>query len=144
MYKRDQGFTLIELMIVVAIIAILMAYALPAYRDYTVRTRLAEGTSMAAAYKLAVNEAYVRTGSLNGLNNGTNGIATASAMGDCVDSIGVADGVITVRYNCAMGSLGHAISDVDTASIVWRPQITGGSLHWVCQPFVSRPDQSPC
>lgn len=54
--KAQQGFTLIELMIVIAILAILMAIAVPAYQDYTIRTKVLEGTSVAGAAKLALSE----------------------------------------------------------------------------------------
>ncbi|MCW8869922.1 MAG: prepilin-type N-terminal cleavage/methylation domain-containing protein, partial [Proteobacteria bacterium] len=57
--NKSQGFTLIELMIVIAIIAILMAYAIPAYRDYTVRAKAGEGISMTASLKSLISEHWV-------------------------------------------------------------------------------------
>src|SRR3954469_6049751 len=62
--KMQKGFTLIELMIVVAIIGILAAIALPAYQDYTVRTKVTEGLNLAAAAKLAVAETFQSNGAL--------------------------------------------------------------------------------
>ena len=123
--KAQRGFTLIELMIVIAILAILMAYALPAYRDYGVRTKLGEGNAMSAAYKMAINEAYVRTGSFVGLNNDANGIGPAAAIGYCVNQIQVVNGVIDITYDCAAGSEGVA-----------DPQVLAGpgdlDTHGVC------------
>jgi type IV pilus assembly protein PilA len=143
--NKNRGFTLIELMIVIAIIAILMAYALPAYRDYSVRTKLSEGTAMAAAYKVAINEAFIENGSLSGLNNGVNGIPGSSATGSCVNNIAVANGVITVTYNCTAGSEGKPDPNVDSAQLVWTPGTTSGNtLTWNCSATTSNPDQDPC
>jgi len=145
MKRNQQGFTLIELMIVIAIIAILMAYALPAYRDYTVRTKLGEGNAMAAGYKMAINEAYVRTGALAGLDNGVNGIGDAAQVGQCVTELNVASGVISIVYDCAAGSSGEADADVAAASVTWTPTVSAsGTLQWNCTSTVNRPAQDPC
>jgi len=70
MKKFQQGFTLIELMIVVAIIGILAAIAIPAYQDYTVRSKVTEGLNLAAAAKIAVSETWESNGSLVALTSG--------------------------------------------------------------------------
>ena len=145
MKARQKGFTLIELMIVIAIIAILMSYAIPAYRDYTIRTKLTEGTSMAASYKMAIGEAFTDSGDLTGLNNNTRGIAGPIAVGNCVNTITVLNGEITVAYDCGAGSEGSPDPRVDTAQLTWTPNITASNtLQWNCSAVVQTPDQNPC
>ena len=144
--KKNQGFTLIELMIVIAIIAILMAYALPAYRDYTIRSKLGEGNAMAASVKMAVNEAFVRNGTLTGLSSGSNGIPDAAQRGQCVESMTTTNGVIVVDFDCANGSDGNPDAVVDASQITWTPTVEStGGLTWVCTPSANlTAGQDPC
>jgi type IV pilus assembly protein PilA len=99
MKKMQQGFTLIELMIVVAIIGILAAIAIPAYQDYTIRAQVSEGMNLAAAAKAAVAEDFLNEGipPANRTDAGMTANATDTS-GKYVVSVGVAAGVITVTY----------------------------------------------
>ena len=123
MKKVQQGFTLIELMIVVAIIGILAAIALPAYQDYTKRSHVTEGLSLAGAAKASVTEFYSSKGYMP-VSNTSAGLATAASIsGNAVTSVTVATGVITIVYN----------AKVDNGKTLTLSPVTGaGGVQWVC------------
>src|SRR5687768_17953843 len=99
MTKLQKGFTLIELMIVVAIIGILAAIAIPAYQDYTIRAQVSEGLNLAAAAKAAVAETFLNRGAAPANRTQAGMSATATdTRGKYVASVEVDDGVITIVY----------------------------------------------
>ena len=132
MKTMQKGFTLIELMIVIAIIGILAAIAIPAYQDYTIRAKVSEGISLASAAKLAVAETYDATGTIPGNNTAAGLPAATSIVGTNVASVGVgAAGVITITYN-ATGLGGTADG---SKNIVLTPDYTTsvGAMIWDCK-----------
>jgi type IV pilus assembly protein PilA len=129
MTKLQKGFTLIELMIVVAIIGILAAIAIPAYQDYTIRAQVSEGMNLAAAAKAAVAESFLNRGAApaNRTQAGMSGNAT-DTRGKYVSQVEVANGVITVTYG------GAEVNDaIDGDTLVLTPYVTpDNSVAWRC------------
>lgn len=130
MKTMQKGFTLIELMIVIAIIGILAAIAIPAYQDYTVRAKVSEGISLASAAKLAVAETYDSTGDWGADHDALGLPAAASITGVNVDNISVSSaGLITITY--AASGLGGSPTANGT-TITLDPTDEGGSMSWAC------------
>jgi type IV pilus assembly protein PilA len=127
MKKYQQGFTLIELMIVIAILGILMAIAIPAYQDYAVRAKASEGINLAGATKLATAETYSSTGRLPP-NNASAGLpAAASINGKYVTSVSTASGIITITYSGAEPKLSA------TSTLLLSASTAAGSVKWKCK-----------
>jgi type IV pilus assembly protein PilA len=134
MKRLQQGFTLIELMIVVAIVGILAAIALPAYQDYVIRSKMSEGVAAAAACKTSISE-YVSTKNAWPTSADNAGCSTLATQ--YVASLAVADGgVITVTTTNTGSKLGSSAGDcvlVLTAQFTALPDITGWSgCHSAC------------
>ena len=126
--RKPSGFTLIELMIVVAIIAILAAIALPAYEDYTIRSQVSEGITLADGAKAAVWDFMSNTGRLP-LDNASTGLpSSGSIIGNYVTGVDVTGGVITATFGF------KANQKIAGDTVLMSPSTqSGGSLQWRCK-----------
>jgi len=135
--KKMQGFTLIELMIVIAILGILMAIAIPAYQDYAVRAKASEGINLAGASKLAVAETYSSRGTMPASNASAGVPADVSITGKYVTSVGIGTGgLITITYSAAEPKLSGN-------TLLLSPTTTAGSVRWRCKSTTVSPKYLP-
>jgi|SRR5581483_5769572 len=141
MKGKQQGFTLIELMIVVAIIGILAAIAVPAYKDYTLRTQVAEGSQLVDGVKSAVGEFYNTTGRAPSSNTSVGLPLATSISGIYVSSVNVVPGIITATFK--HGGAQSADPQLDGAILVFSAIYTSGqgSITWECKNRTTVPDK---
>ncbi|EMS4374035.1 pilin [Neisseria gonorrhoeae] len=135
MNTLQKGFTLIELMIVIAIVGILAAVALPAYQDYTARAQVSEAILLAEGQKSAVTEYYLNNGKWPA-DNGAAGVASASKIiGKYVKEVKVENGVVTAQ----MASTGVNNEIKGKKLSLWAKR-QAGSVKWFCGQPVTRND----
>jgi type IV pilus assembly protein PilA len=125
--KKQQGFTLIELMIVVAIIGILAAIAIPAYQDYTIRAQVSEGINLASGAKASVSEYFMDKGIMPASQDEAGLAAPGDITGSYVTRVEWTGTLIEVEY-------GNQANDaIDTQTLTLVPATGGiGSLEWNC------------
>ena len=133
MKTLQKGFTLIELMIVVAIIGILAAVALPAYQDYTVRAKVSELLLAASAARTSVTEAAQNLGTLNSSGMGI-AIGTGGKIGSAVVNV---NGTIAVE-----GSAGQL--NGQTINVTLAPSWNGNTVLWSCEVSPQKYGPSSC
>lgn len=130
--RHRAGFTLIELMIVIAIIAILATLAIPAYQNYVIRAQVSEGLSLASGAKAAVWDYVSNTGHFPPSNH-TAGLATpASIAGTYVSRVNVTGGTITVSFDQPATN-----TAIHNQTLVLSPDMHGGSIEWTCSSTMS-------
>ncbi|HEZ7720271.1 TPA: pilin [Neisseria meningitidis] len=133
MNTLQKGFTLIELMIVIAIVGILAAVALPAYQDYTARAQVSEAILLAEGQKSAVTEYYLNHGIWPG-DNSSAGVATSSEIkGKYVEKVEVAKGVITATMLSS-----NVNNEIKGKKLSLWAKRQAGSVKWFCGQPVTR------
>ena len=126
MKKAQKGFTLIELMIVVALIGILAMIAMPAYQQYLIRAQIAEGLNLVGPHKAAVGAYYQQVGTWPANNSDAALETAASYSARYVSSISVNTGVISIFYG------NNANAEISGSAITITATPDSGSMTWVC------------
>ena len=129
MKRIQRGFTLIELMIVVAIIGILAAIAIPQYQDYIARSQVGEAMTLADGLKTAIGLCLNDQGAIAGCDSNTNGIPPAvSVQGNYVAQVAVVNGTMTATMN-ALPKTSQLITGL---TVTFVPNPLAGSIAWDC------------
>ena len=138
MKKIQHGFTLIELMIVVAIIAILAAIAVSQYQDYVIRSQVSEGAALADGMKSALGEFYNSYGHYPNANASA-GLATPSAIvGSYVTQVDASNGVIKISFGR------KANAKISNMMLLYSSVTHAGSIEWYCRSDVGNLPQKWC
>ncbi|HFA3982947.1 TPA: pilin [Neisseria gonorrhoeae] len=133
MNTLQKGFTLIELMIVIAIVGILAAVALPAYQDYTARAQVSEAILLAEGQKSAVTEYYLNNGEWPKNNDEAGVASSADIKGKYVESVTVANGVVTAQMNPS-----GVNKEIQGKKLSLWAKRENGSVKWFCGQPVTR------
>ncbi len=128
--KRQEGFTLIELMIVVAVISIISTIALPLYNDYKIRAKVAEAMSLFGPVKIGVAETAL-AGTWPTNNNEAGLVAASSIVGSHVGSVAVSRPDVTEPSIVTIAMV-DASSDLNGKTLVLEPTLNAGSVSWAC------------